>query len=47
MSSLIKLFFILVSVHPYTVLGRIRQRVRDRHPGEHAGAALEEGGRSD
>ncbi len=47
MSSLINLFFILVSVHPVTVPGRIRQRVRDRHPGEHAGAALEEGGRSD
>ncbi len=47
MSSLIYLLLFLVSVHPITVPGRIRQRVRDRHPGEHAGAALEEGGRSD
>jgi hypothetical protein len=47
MSSLIYLLLFLVSVHPVTVPGRIRQRVRDRHPGEHAGAALEEVGRSD
>ncbi len=46
MSSLIKLFFILVSVNPVTVPGRIRQRLWDRHSGEHAGAALEEVGRS-
>jgi hypothetical protein len=45
--NLQNIFSYLVSVNPITVPGRIRQRVRDRHPGEHAGAALEEVCRSD